>query len=173
MAGLVVSPKCSASAPCHGGLFVSCFFRSRKIQRWCCIWIPRPTTRTIRTKTSPASCSELFTLGEGHYTETYIKEATRAFTGWHVTKHLGASVIFNHRHHDAGLKHVLGKIGAFGGDDILALALDQPACARYVTAKLWREFDLYPIKLIPRKSNGWLCCFATAATRSSRSYLGC
>lgn len=83
---------------------------------------------------------ELFTLGEGHYTETDIKEAARAFTGWHVALHHGGGFAFNRHQHDGGVKHVLGRTGAFGGDDILAMALDQPACARYVTAKLWREF---------------------------------
>ncbi|MDP3089340.1 MAG: DUF1800 domain-containing protein [Nitrospira sp.] len=83
---------------------------------------------------------ELFTLGEGQYTEIDIKEAARAFTGWHVALHHGGGFAFNWRQHDAGAKHVLGKTGAFGGDDILAIALDQPACARYLTAKLWREF---------------------------------
>jgi uncharacterized protein (DUF1800 family) len=83
---------------------------------------------------------ELFTLGEGHYAETDIKEAARAFTGWHVALHHGGGFAFNRRQHDAGVKHVLGKTGAFGGDEILAIALDQPACARYITAKLWREF---------------------------------
>ena len=83
---------------------------------------------------------ELFTLGEGQYTEIDIKEAARAFTGWHVALHHGGGFAFNRRQHDAGAKHVLGKTGAFGGDDILAIALDQPACARYLTAKLWREF---------------------------------
>lgn len=83
---------------------------------------------------------ELFTLGEGHYTEADIKEAARAFTGWHVAKHRGAGFAFNRHQHDSGVKHVLGKTGAFSGDDILAIALDQPACASYVTKKLWREF---------------------------------
>ena len=83
---------------------------------------------------------ELFTLGEGRYTEFDIKEAARAFTGWHVAKHHGAGFAFNRRQHDAGVKQVLGKTGAFGGDDILAIVLDQPACARSITAKLWREF---------------------------------
>lgn len=83
---------------------------------------------------------ELFTLGEGRYTETDIKEAARAFTGWHVARHHGAVFVFNRHQHDAGVKRVLGKTGAFSGDDILAIALDQPACARHVTAKLWREF---------------------------------
>ncbi|MBU6483057.1 MAG: DUF1800 family protein [Nitrospirae bacterium] len=83
---------------------------------------------------------ELFTLGEGHYSETDIKEAARAFTGWHVAMRQGGGFAFNRRQHDAGVKQVLGKTGAFGGDDILAIVLDQPACARYITAKLWREF---------------------------------
>ncbi len=83
---------------------------------------------------------ELFTLGEGNYTEADIKEAARAFTGWHVAKHHGAVFEFNHRQHDTGVKRVLGKTGAFGGDDILAIALDQPACATHITKKLWREF---------------------------------
>lgn len=83
---------------------------------------------------------ELFTLGEGHYTEVDVKEAARAFTGWHVALHHGGGFVFNRRQHDGGVKYVLGKTGAFGGEDILAIALDQPACARYITAKLWREF---------------------------------
>lgn len=43
---------------------------------------------------------ELFTLGEGHYTETDIKEAARAFTGWHVAEHQGAGSVFNRHHHE-------------------------------------------------------------------------
>jgi uncharacterized protein (DUF1800 family) len=83
---------------------------------------------------------ELFTLGEGHYTEQDIKEAARAFTGWHVAVHHGGGFVFNRLQHDDGMKRVLGKSGAFQGDDVLALALEQPACATYITAKLWREF---------------------------------
>ena len=32
---------------------------------------------------------ELFTLGEGHYSETDLKEAARAFTGWRVDRREG------------------------------------------------------------------------------------
>lgn len=83
---------------------------------------------------------ELFTLGEGHYTERDIQEAARAFTGWHVALHQGGLFTFNRRQHDDGVKEVLGRTGRFDGDDILALTLEEPACAPYVTAKLWREF---------------------------------
>ena len=74
---------------------------------------------------------ELFTLGEGHYTEQDIKEAARAFTGWKLNRRDGSFRIAR-RQHDHGTKTVLGKTGRFSGDDILAIALDQPSTAIHV-----------------------------------------
>ncbi len=82
---------------------------------------------------------ELFTLGEGHYTEQDIKEAARAFTGWHLDVRTGAFRV-DRRWHDGGRKEVLGKSGYFDGDDVLSLTLEQPQVARYLVRKLWREF---------------------------------
>lgn len=82
---------------------------------------------------------ELFTLGEGQYTEQDIKEAARAFTAWKIDKRNGAFRIAR-RQKDTGLKTVLGQSGHFTGDDILALALSQPATAPYLVTKFWREF---------------------------------
>ncbi|MBX3237280.1 MAG: DUF1800 domain-containing protein [Nitrospiraceae bacterium] len=82
---------------------------------------------------------ELFTLGEGHYTERDIKEAARAFSGWHVDHRTGAFRV-DPIQHDDGRKLVFGKSGAFEGDDILALTLDDPQTARHLVVKLWREF---------------------------------
>ena len=82
---------------------------------------------------------ELFTLGEGHYTEQDIKQAARAFTGWHLDHRSGAFRV-DMRHHDDGQKEVFGKQGRFDGDDILLLTLEQPQVARYLVGKLWREF---------------------------------
>jgi len=80
---------------------------------------------------------ELFTLGEGHYTERDIQEAARAFTGWHI---LHDKFRFSRALHDDGEKTILGKSGRFGGDDVLALALEQPACARFLALKLLDHF---------------------------------
>ena len=44
---------------------------------------------------------ELFTLGEGHYTEQDIKEAARAFTGWKLNRRDGSFRIAR-RQHDVG-----------------------------------------------------------------------
>ena len=82
---------------------------------------------------------ELFTLGEGHYTETDIKQAARAFTGWHLDHRTGAFRV-EQRRHDDGRKVVFGQSGYFDGDDIISLTLDQPQVARHVVGKLWREF---------------------------------
>jgi uncharacterized protein (DUF1800 family) len=50
---------------------------------------------------------ELFTLGEGHYSEQDIKEAARAFTGWEVERRTGR-FRFNPREHDDGTKDISG-----------------------------------------------------------------
>jgi uncharacterized protein (DUF1800 family) len=82
---------------------------------------------------------ELFTLGEGHYTEADIKEAARAFTGWSINPQT-ASFTFRAAWHDRGEKSVLGQRGRFDGDDVLNILLAQPATADLIVAKLWREF---------------------------------
>ena len=82
---------------------------------------------------------ELFTLGEGHYSEQDIKEAARAFTGWSVEPETGE---FKWRApaHDTGPKRVLGVEGDFDGDAVLDILLRQPAAAEFIAGKLWREF---------------------------------
>jgi uncharacterized protein (DUF1800 family) len=82
---------------------------------------------------------ELFTLGEGHYSEQDIKEAARAFTGWSVEPETGE---FKWRApaHDTGAKRVLGVEGDFDGDAVLDILLRQPAAAAFIAGKLWREF---------------------------------
>ncbi len=80
---------------------------------------------------------ELFTLGPGNYTETDIREAARAYTGWHTR---AGRFHFSPMDHDSAGKTILGQSGNFTGDDVIRIALAQPACARYLAAKLLREF---------------------------------
>lgn len=81
---------------------------------------------------------ELFTLGIGNYTETDIKEAARAFTGWNFKK--DGSFYVNEKHHDTGIKTFLGKTGNFGGEDILKIILEQKQCARFICTKFYQYF---------------------------------
>jgi len=82
---------------------------------------------------------ELFTLGEGHYTEQDVKEAARAFTGWSLDPDTG-EFLFRRLVHDDGLKTVLGRTGKLDGGDVLGILLAQPQTAEFIVAKLWREF---------------------------------
>ena len=82
---------------------------------------------------------ELFTLGEGHYTEGDVKEAARAFTGWSLDRDTG-QYVYRRLWHDGGEKTVLGRTGRLDGTEVLDLLLEQPQAAEFVTAKLWREF---------------------------------
>ena len=80
---------------------------------------------------------ELFTLGPGNYTETDIREAARAYTGWHTR---AGRFHFSSVDHDSTGKTILGQSGNFTGDDVIRIALAQPACARFLAAKLLHEF---------------------------------
>jgi hypothetical protein len=77
---------------------------------------------------------ELFSLGVGNYTEKDIREAARAFTGWHTD---GAGFRFNAALHDDGPKTVLGQTGNWDGGDVVRIILEQPAAARFLVGKLY------------------------------------
>jgi uncharacterized protein (DUF1800 family) len=80
---------------------------------------------------------ELFSLGVGNYKEKDIREAARAFTGWHTD---GEGFEFNARVHDTGSKTVLGQTGNWNGDDVVRILLTQPAAGRFLVRKLYRFF---------------------------------
>ncbi|AUD05223.1 DUF1800 domain-containing protein [Spirosoma pollinicola] len=81
---------------------------------------------------------ELFTLGRGNYSEHDIKEAARAFTGWQFTPE--GQFVFRERIHDEGDKTIFGKTGAFKGEDIIAMLLENKQTARFITSKIYRFF---------------------------------
>lgn len=82
---------------------------------------------------------ELFTLGEGRYSEGDIKEAARAFTGWSVSRESGEFTV-RPLFHDDGPKTVLGVSGNHEGGVVLDILLARPETAEWVVGKLWREF---------------------------------
>ncbi len=76
---------------------------------------------------------ELFTLGEGNYTENDIKEAARALTGWTLRNGEFKNIP---RMHDFGDKTFLGQTGNFDGNDIIDIILNQPATSKHLARKL-------------------------------------
>jgi uncharacterized protein (DUF1800 family) len=78
---------------------------------------------------------ELFTLGVGHYMENDVREAARAFTGWAVEGDRGG---YREGAHDGGDKTFMKQTGAWKSADIVRITLEQPACAEFLCAKLYR-----------------------------------
>ncbi len=83
---------------------------------------------------------ELFTLGEGHYSEQDIKEAARAYTGWSVDRDHDFAYVWRPQIHDTGVKTVFGQSGDYDGDQMLDILLSRPETATFIVTKLWREF---------------------------------
>lgn len=78
---------------------------------------------------------ELFTLGRGHYSESDVKAAARAFTGWGFNRE---GFVFRRWQHDDGEKIFLGLTGNWGGEDIIRILLAQKQTARHLVWKLYR-----------------------------------
>jgi uncharacterized protein (DUF1800 family) len=84
---------------------------------------------------------ELFTLGEGNYTELDVRDAARAFTGYQLDR-MSGEVIHSKRQWDEGDKTVFGKTGPFTGSDVINLIFGKKETARFMVKKLW-EFFVY------------------------------
>lgn len=83
---------------------------------------------------------ELFTLGIGNYTETDIKQAALALTGWVVE---GLNPVFRKANFADRDKTFLGKTGNFTYSDIIDIILTKDAAAEFICRKLYKEFVFY------------------------------
>ncbi|OSY88986.1 hypothetical protein WH52_04815 [Tenacibaculum holothuriorum] len=81
---------------------------------------------------------ELFTLGQGNYSENDIKESARAFTGYN--HNFQGDFKLRKKQHDYGEKQFLGQQGNFDGDDIIDIILEQKQCAQFICEKLYKYF---------------------------------
>lgn len=77
---------------------------------------------------------ELFSLGEGNYTEEDVREVARALTGYGYNK--SEEFRFSAEHHDYGLKTILGVTQRHDADTVVDVILAQPACGRWVAGLL-------------------------------------
>ena len=80
---------------------------------------------------------ELFTMGVGNYSETDIREAARAFTGWNAEE---LTFVVDVEKHDDGDKTVLGRTGNLDGTEVIDVIMAEPATAEFMAAKLYRYF---------------------------------
>jgi uncharacterized protein (DUF1800 family) len=98
---------------------------------------------------------ELFMLGEGNYSENDIKEAAKAFTGY---RHINGRFSLLQNQHDNSKKTVFGKTGKWTGDDIIDLALEQPAARLFLPRELCKHYlsdDIIPDEYLKPLGDGW------------------
>lgn len=82
---------------------------------------------------------ELFTLGEGNYSEQDIREAARAFTGYKLNRAEG-KVVHLRKQWDGGSKTIFGQTGNFNGADTIELIFRKPRPAEFMAHKIWEFF---------------------------------
>ncbi len=104
------------------------------------IWLDQARSRPDHPNENYArELMELFTLGEGHYSERDVLEAARALTG--LTLDRGRQEpAFRPRLHDTGEKTILGTTARFDVGTFLRHLVSQPASDRFITTRLWSFF---------------------------------
>ena len=91
---------------------------------------------------------ELFSMGIGNYTETDVKMAGRAFTGWTFEQPIPlypyglypAKFVYDADDHDDSEKTFLGHTGRLNGEDIIDIIVKQEATARFISRHLYNFF---------------------------------
>lgn len=80
---------------------------------------------------------ELFSLGEGNFSEGDVIEAARALTGYKISP-LGRC-IQEERRHDSSPKIILGRTDNFDGRSLVNWLCRQPTTARTLSSRLWQQ----------------------------------
>lgn len=82
---------------------------------------------------------ELFTLGEGAYSEKTVKEAARSLTGYSFNE-INFSPYFEKDDHDFGIKSIFSKKKNFDAFELVDLIFEQPSAATFITSKFWKLY---------------------------------
>lgn len=82
---------------------------------------------------------ELFTLGVGRYSETDVKELSRALTGIQVARTNG-EVSFKKNRFDNGVKTILGSSQNFDRYSVGKFLVSQPNSQRFIAERVWFRY---------------------------------
>ncbi|MFO8239203.1 MAG: DUF1800 family protein, partial [Prochlorococcaceae cyanobacterium] len=103
---------------------------------------------------------ELFSLGEGTYSEADVREAARALSGYRLDRPQPdgePQLVVDPRRHDFGPKTILGRTHTFDAESLAAWLAEQPATARHISARIWRQQvgGPPPPQRLEAIANGW------------------
>jgi uncharacterized protein (DUF1800 family) len=82
---------------------------------------------------------ELFVLGVNRYTETDVRELSRALTGYQIERSSG-KVTFNTKRYDSNIKTILGSSTTFNGTNATAHLVAQKDNAKFISERFWFRF---------------------------------
>jgi hypothetical protein len=80
---------------------------------------------------------ELFSLGEGNYSEADVREAARALSGYRLDAQ--QQLVLDPRRHDVGSKTILGRRADFNAASLADWLAEQPATSRHISSRIWRQ----------------------------------
>ena len=83
---------------------------------------------------------ELFTLGEGNYSENDVRESARALAGWHVSEFGKISFIEKAWARDFSKKMIFSEKKNFDGEKLVELILRHQKASEFVVKRFWSEF---------------------------------
>jgi len=89
---------------------------------------------------------ELFVLGVNRYTETDVRELSRALTGYQVERSTG-KLTFNAKRYDSNIKTILGSSTTFNGNSATAHLVAQKDNAKFISERLWFRFVSSQVEL--------------------------
>ena len=89
---------------------------------------------------------ELFTLGVNRYTETDVRELSRALTGYQIERSSGR-VVFNPKRYDPNVKTILGSSTNFNGASATAHLVAQKDNAKFISERFWYRFISSQVEL--------------------------
>ena len=94
---------------------------------------------------------ELFVLGVNRYTETDVRELSRAMTGYQIERPTG-KVTFNTKRYDPNIKTILGSSTTFNGTSATAHLVAQKDAAKFISERFWFRFISSLTELPPDNS---------------------
>jgi uncharacterized protein (DUF1800 family) len=99
---------------------------------------------------------ELFSLGEGNYSERDVIEAARALTGYRMGP--DGLLFIDPRRHDDSPKTILGQTDRFDGPTLVSWLCQQPSTAENIVRRLWPRIvgSLPPPQRLQSLSNAWI-----------------
>lgn len=81
---------------------------------------------------------ELFTLGEGNYSEHDIKEIARVFTGFAFNENFDLTI--NEQHVDKTPKTIFRRTKNFTPNEVITLIVRKKECSEHIATKLWKFY---------------------------------